>query len=248
MGDVKTGLDEPANEAAQVEGLSSEMEAGDASAPVDHRPPKLAWLALGVLALVAIGFALLRDNDVLFADDFNTPAALQTWPDDGSTYRYVDGEYHVTATGASNDQLFAYHELPRGVDGLELTVTVRPISGQPIPVIDCVSAATKDEQNQSVQVTDGYSFAFAPDANSYAILNGSELIDHGALTVGSAVTIGCASSGGDTALSISSDGSAPIVVHQTGSRSFVGIGLGLLSTRKSGPAEVAFDDLRVTKA
>jgi hypothetical protein len=245
--EVTTDLEsQPADDDAGVEAQNAETV--DGGRAVDHRPPKLAWLVLGVLALGAIGFALLHDNDVLMADDFSTPKALQTWPDNGYTYRYVDGEYHVTTTGASGAQVFAFHELPRGVDGLELTVTVRPVAGQSIPVIDCVSAATKDEQTDSAKVTDGYSFAFAPSNNSYAIIHGNDLIDHGTLSLGSVVTVGCASDGADTTLSVSSDGSAPITVEQPGGRSFVGIGLGLLSNRKSGPAEVAFDDLRVTKA
>jgi hypothetical protein len=245
--EVTTDLgSQPAEDDAEVE--TGPPETTEPDGAVDHRPPKLAWLVLGVLALGAIGFALLHDNDALMADDFSTPKALQTWPDDGYTYRYVDGEYHVATTGASGAEVFAYHELPRGVDGLELTVTVRPVAGQSIPVIDCVSAATKDEQTNSATVTDGYSFAFAPSNDSYAIIHGNDLVDHGTLSLGSVVTVGCASDGANTTLSVSSDGSTPINVQQPGGRSFVGIGLGLLSSRKSGPAEVAFDDLRVTKA
>jgi hypothetical protein len=236
--------------------LGSAPRADDASLTKEPaKPSRMAWAALGVLALLAIAIPLTHHH-VLVEDDFTTPKVLRAWPETAGLFAYVDGEYLVTTVSSDASQV-AYRSLPSPVSGMTIAVDVRAVLGDPIVDIECVSGIreTPSSADPSVTVktpTDSYLFLFHPSDGGYVMASsrgGGNILSEGTAVGSGRLTIGCVAGSDGTKLSLQV-GSGPTreFTDPNGFDTFRAIGLGVAKLKTSTTAEVAFDNLRALKA
>ena len=216
---------------------------------------KIAWAALGLLTAGALAIPFLQD-DVVVSDDFSGPEVLRSWPDDlnGGGMGYADGSYRMVVTADQGFQ-WAYRELPKVMENVQVEVDVEAISGHPAMAASCLYRVSEvEDQAGSTSVEDrgSYTFIYDPAAGgSFAIfdLAGQQPLAEGVLPPGGAgrlsVSCGTSNEGGGTSLSMWLDDGEPVTVTDPEqSEVFRGVALGAFSM--SGGDEVAFDNFRVT--
>ena len=219
-----------------------------------RKPSKWAWAALVLLVLIAVAIPLAHKGTLL-QDDFTTPTVLREWPEDASTYAYVDGEYHVRTYAKKQDRA-AYRILPTPVSGMSLAVDARIVEGSPLIAVECATVITERPASDgsagtTKEVTGSYAFLLAPATGDYGIfsLGDNTPLSSGRVAAGGSTNrleVGCVQGSDGTKLSLQvGDGSPIEVTDPNGQDTFKAIGLGLYSP--DGGAEVAFDNLRVVK-
>lgn len=187
----------------------------------------------------------------MLAEDFTTPEVLRTWPEVEGSHDYgSDGRYHV-AVASRGDFPWAYAELPTEMDGVEITIDVEAVRGNPVVALLCIYdpfESTDPAGMTTVEDRGSFTFFYDPVLGSYAIaeLQGPPIVEGTLEPGGGRLSVTCASSPEGTDLAMQLGDGEPVSASTDDARVFQGIALGALSLEGGG--EVAFDDLRVTDA